>query len=109
MNQPKEFKSSYDKEGVGYERAHNLKTAIKVIPSLYDSQYMRYGVTQNFIRVSDEEKDIEEFKRSRSNKMQLSFDYTKLNDSYDTRKLNFHLIIFQVIHKRNLIRLQQMC
>ena len=65
MNQPQEFKAYNDKEGIGYDRPHNLTSAINVLPSLYDFQYMQQEVTQNFIRVSDEEMEIEEFKRSR--------------------------------------------
>ena len=94
MNQPKEFKAYTDKEGIGYVRPNNLTTSINIIPSLYDSQYIRYGVTQNFIRVSDEEKEIEKFKRSRSDKMQLSFDYNKLTNSYDTRQLKLSTYYF---------------
>ena len=69
MNQPKEFKSYNDKDGLGYVSPHHLSKAVNSMSSLYDLQYMRYGVTQNFIRVFDEERDIEEFRRSISNKM----------------------------------------
>lgn len=51
------------------------------MPTLYDMKYGGYGYTMNFRKPSDEAKELEEFKRAWTDKMQVPFDYEKLNKS----------------------------
>ncbi|PXX90094.1 hypothetical protein DF185_23370, partial [Marinifilum breve] len=87
LNKPKEFKFYNPKEGLGVENPYYLKKAISQAPTMYDARYMGYGYQMISTKASDEVEAREDFNRSRTDKMQLSFDYNQLNNSYGTREI----------------------
>ena len=76
-------------EGLGYSNLYYLKNDISKLPNLYDTRYMGLGFKIVFLKntpdSNQEDIDIEEdMKRSRTEHIQNSFDYIKLNTSYDS-------------------------
>ena len=63
-------------------------------------RYMGYGYKMWLLKASDEE-ESEDLKRLRTDKMQIPFDYEKLNESYDSRKITLSTDYFKVIRKRS--------
>ncbi|RUT72649.1 hypothetical protein, partial [Ancylomarina longa] len=64
-----------------------MTKGISQAPTLYDDRYMGYDYKMIFTRAFDEVEAREDFNRSRTDKMQLSFDYNQLNNSYGTRQI----------------------
>nr|GEU92039.1 hypothetical protein [Tanacetum cinerariifolium] len=74
-----------------FEKAKDLR------PSLYDEKVIGLGYTLMFLIHSDEELEIDKFKRDRENKIEFAYDYGNLNASYVNGKINFSDDYFQEI------------
>nr|GEX84247.1 hypothetical protein [Tanacetum cinerariifolium] len=77
------------RKGIGFENPRYFEKAKDVRPSLYDEKVIGLGYTPMFLTHSDEELEIEKFKRSRENKIEFAYDYGNLNASYVNEKINF--------------------
>ena len=87
MNKPKDFRFYNPKEGLGYENPKILENVSNILPTLYDERYMRHGFKAFFQKSSEEVLELEDENRKQTDKMQLSFDYKKLNASYKYREI----------------------
>ncbi|CAH9124303.1 unnamed protein product [Cuscuta epithymum] len=86
LNQPKDTTFYNPKEGLGFPNPRNLKKVNCI--QLYDIGYMGLGLTKLMSFVGASETDAEEKEKRENNpKAEISFDYTKLNDSYKTREI----------------------
>ena len=63
---------------------------------------MGYGFKMIFTKASDEVEALEDFNRSRTDKMQVSFNYEKLNESYDTKEISISDDYFHSYSKEEL-------
>nr|GEW00271.1 hypothetical protein [Tanacetum cinerariifolium] len=66
-------------------------------PSLYDKRVIGLGYTPMFLTHSDDSLEIEKFKRAKENKIEFTYDYENLNESYVNEKINFLDDYFQEI------------
>nr|GEV73340.1 hypothetical protein [Tanacetum cinerariifolium] len=85
------------RKGIGFETPRYFEKAKDLRPSLYDEKVIGLGYTLMFLTHSDEALGIEEFKRSRENKIEFAYDYGNLNASYANEKINFEDDYFQEI------------
>nr|GFA20767.1 hypothetical protein [Tanacetum cinerariifolium] len=68
-----------DRKGIGFENTSYFEKAKDLRPTLYDEKVIGLGYTLTFLTHSDEALEIEKFKRSRENKIELAYDYGNLN------------------------------
>nr|GEZ10644.1 hypothetical protein [Tanacetum cinerariifolium] len=66
-------------------------------PTLYDERVIYLGYTLMSLIHSDEDLEIEKFKRARENKIEFAYDYGNLNASYVNEKIIFSDDYFQDI------------
>nr|GEW22330.1 reverse transcriptase domain-containing protein [Tanacetum cinerariifolium] len=76
---------------------HKIAKSKDLRPTLYDEKVIGLGYTLMFLTHSDEALEIENFKRSRENKIEFAYDYGNLNASYVNEKINFEDDYFQKI------------
>ncbi|KAJ9557314.1 hypothetical protein OSB04_011928 [Centaurea solstitialis] len=90
LNKPKEFKAYNVKEGLGFENPHNLKRAIRFVPTLYDTIYFNLDkkYRMRFTRSSEEVEAEHDKRRKQKDNVQISFNYERLNDSYSRREIS---------------------
>nr|GEV76153.1 integrase, catalytic region, zinc finger, CCHC-type, peptidase aspartic, catalytic [Tanacetum cinerariifolium] len=84
-------------KGIGFENLSYFEKAKDLRPTLYDEKVIGLGYTPMFLTHSDEALEIENFKRSRENKIEFAYDYGNLNASYVNEKINFEDDYFQEI------------
>nr|GFB73824.1 hypothetical protein [Tanacetum cinerariifolium] len=77
------------RKGIGFENPSYFEKAKDLRPTHYDEKVIGLGYTPMFLTHSDEALEIEKFKRSRENKIELAYDYGNLNASYMNEKINF--------------------
>nr|GEW84404.1 RNA-directed DNA polymerase, eukaryota, reverse transcriptase zinc-binding domain protein [Tanacetum cinerariifolium] len=70
------------RKGIGFENPSYFEKAKDLRPTLYDENVIGPGYTSMFLTHSDEALEIEKFKRSRENKIEVAYDYENLNASY---------------------------
>nr|GFC03269.1 hypothetical protein [Tanacetum cinerariifolium] len=85
------------RKGIGFENPSYFEKAKDLRPTLYDEKVIGLGYTSMFLTHSDEDLEIEKFKRSRENKIKFAYDYGNLNASYVNEKINFEDDYFQEI------------
>nr|GEW12863.1 hypothetical protein [Tanacetum cinerariifolium] len=85
------------RKGIGSENPSYFEKAKDLRPTLYDEKVIGLGYTLMFLTHSNEALKIEEFKRSRENKIEFAYDYGNLNASYVNEKINFKDDYFQEI------------
>nr|GEV55650.1 hypothetical protein [Tanacetum cinerariifolium] len=78
------------RKGIGFENPSHFEKAKDLRPTLYDEKVIGLGYTLMFLTHSNEALEIEKFKRSRENKIEL-------NASYVNEKINFEDDYFQEI------------
>nr|GEW80868.1 hypothetical protein [Tanacetum cinerariifolium] len=88
------------RKGIGFENPSYFKKAKDLRPMLYDEKVIGLGYTPMFTN-SDEALEIENFKRSRENKIEFAYHYGNLNASYVNEKINFEDDYFQEIINPN--------
>lgn len=78
-------------EGLGYDNPMYLKRAISLAPPYYDIKLTTNGTVERmaFIRSTNVIEAIEEANRKHTDKMQMFFDYSNLNESYSNSKNSF--------------------
>nr|GEZ53873.1 hypothetical protein [Tanacetum cinerariifolium] len=84
-------------KGIGFENPSYFEKAKDLRPTLYDEKVISLGYTSMFLTHSDEALEIENFKRSRENKIEFAYDYGNMNASYVNEKINFEDDYFQNI------------
>nr|GFA57589.1 hypothetical protein [Tanacetum cinerariifolium] len=67
------------RKGIGFKNPSYFEKAKDLRPTLYDEKVISLGYTSMFLTHSDEALEIDKFKRSRENKIELSYDYGNLN------------------------------
>nr|GEY94313.1 hypothetical protein [Tanacetum cinerariifolium] len=92
-----EFETSeyYDNSRIGFENPSYFEKAKDLRPTLYDEKVIGLGYTSMFLTHSNKVLEIENFKRSRENKIEFAYDYGNLNASYVNDKKNFEDDYFQ--------------
>nr|GEW66064.1 retrovirus-related Pol polyprotein from transposon TNT 1-94 [Tanacetum cinerariifolium] len=85
------------RKGIGFENPSYVEKAKDLRPTPYDEKVIGLGYTLMFLTHSDEDLEIEKFKRSRENKIEFAYDYGNLNASYLNEKINFEDDYFQEI------------
>nr|GEZ96079.1 hypothetical protein [Tanacetum cinerariifolium] len=75
------------KKGIGFENPSYFEKAKDLRPALYDEKVIGLGYTLMFLTHSDEALEIENFKRSRENKIEFAYNYGNLNAGYQTSSL----------------------
>nr|GFB00513.1 hypothetical protein [Tanacetum cinerariifolium] len=94
-------KDLQDKKGICFENSSYIEKAKDLRPTLYDEKVIGLGYTLMFLTHSDEALEVEKFKRSRENKIELAYNYRNLNASYVNEKINFKDDYFQDIINPN--------
>nr|GFB66327.1 hypothetical protein [Tanacetum cinerariifolium] len=74
---------------IGFKNSSYFEKAKDLRPTLYDEKVIGLGYTLMFLTHSNEALEIENFKRSRENKIEFAYDYGNLNASYVNEKINF--------------------
>nr|GFC77145.1 hypothetical protein [Tanacetum cinerariifolium] len=97
MIMPSKDKLYNGRKGIGFENPSYFKKAKDWRPTLYDEKVIGLGYTPMFLTHSDEALEIENFKRSRENKIKFAYDYGNLNASYVNEKIIFEDDYFQDI------------
>nr|GEU40005.1 retrovirus-related Pol polyprotein from transposon TNT 1-94 [Tanacetum cinerariifolium] len=82
---------------IGFENLGYFEKAKDLRPTLYDEKVIGLGYTPMFLTHSNEVLEIENFKRSRENKIEFAYDYGNLNGSYVNENINFEDDYFQEI------------
>nr|GFB16711.1 hypothetical protein [Tanacetum cinerariifolium] len=85
------------RKGISFENPSYFEKAKDLGPMLYDEKVIGLGYTLIFLTHFDEVVEIENFKRSRENKIEFAYDYGNLNASYVNEKINFEDDYFQEI------------
>nr|GEY82839.1 retrovirus-related Pol polyprotein from transposon TNT 1-94 [Tanacetum cinerariifolium] len=85
------------RKGIGFENLSYFEKTKYLRPTLYDEKVIGLGYTPMFLTHSDEAFELEKFKRSRENKIELAYDYGNLIASYVNEKINFDDDYFQDI------------
>nr|GFA86647.1 hypothetical protein [Tanacetum cinerariifolium] len=85
------------RKGICFENPSYFEKAKDLRPTLYDEKVIGLGYTSMFLTHSDEALKIENFKRSRENKIEFAYDYENLNASYVNEKINLEDDYFQEI------------
>nr|GFA76907.1 hypothetical protein [Tanacetum cinerariifolium] len=80
------------RKGIGFENPSYFEKSKDLRPTLYDEK-----VIGQRNKHSDEALEIENFKRSRENKIEFAYDYGNLNASYVNEDINFEDDYFQDI------------
>nr|GEZ96615.1 hypothetical protein [Tanacetum cinerariifolium] len=75
------------RKGIGFENPSYYEKANDLRPTIYDEKVIGLGYTPMFLTHSDDALEIENFKRSRENKIEFAYDYGNLNASYQTSSL----------------------
>ena len=72
---------------MGFENPKFLNKALKSAPTLYEYQYIFCGpdYSVKFTKSSEEVELKEDINRQRKDKMQVPFNYSKLNKSYKSQ------------------------
>nr|GEX55431.1 integrase, catalytic region, zinc finger, CCHC-type, peptidase aspartic, catalytic [Tanacetum cinerariifolium] len=70
-----------------FENPKYFENAKDLRPSLYDEKVIGLGYTPMFLTHSNEDLEIEKFRRTRENKIEFAYDYGNLNASYQTSSL----------------------
>nr|GFC47499.1 hypothetical protein [Tanacetum cinerariifolium] len=89
------------RKGIGFENPRCFEKAKDLRPALYDEKIIGLGYTPMFLTYSNEDLEIEKFKRSRENKTEFAYDYGNLNASYVNEKINLEDDYFQDIINPN--------
>nr|GEU74357.1 retrovirus-related Pol polyprotein from transposon TNT 1-94 [Tanacetum cinerariifolium] len=87
------------RKGIGFENPSYFEKAKDLRRTLCDEKVIGLGYTLMFLTHSDEALEIENFKRSRENKVEFAYDYGNLNANYVNEKINFENDYFQEIIK----------
>nr|GEY49187.1 hypothetical protein [Tanacetum cinerariifolium] len=85
------------RKGIGFENPSYFEKAKDLRPTIYNEKVIGLGYTPIFLTHSDEALEIENFKRSRENKIGFAYDYGNLNASYANEKIKFLDDYFQEI------------
>nr|GEY24808.1 copia protein [Tanacetum cinerariifolium] len=85
------------RKGIGFKNPIYFCKAKDLGPTLYDERVIGLGYTLMFLTHSNEDLEIEKFKRARENKIEFAYDYGSLNASYVNEKINFSDDYFQEI------------
>nr|GEV82887.1 hypothetical protein [Tanacetum cinerariifolium] len=85
------------RKGIGFENPSYFEKAKDMRPMLNDEKVIGLGYTSMFLTHFDKALEIENFKRSRENKIEFAYDYGNLNASYVNKKVNFEDDYFQDI------------
>ncbi|GJR16973.1 retrovirus-related pol polyprotein from transposon TNT 1-94 [Tanacetum coccineum] len=79
MIMPSKDKMYNGRKGIGFENPSYFCKAKELRLSLYDERFIGLGYTPMFLTHSNEDLEIEKFKRERENKIEFAYDYGNLN------------------------------